>query len=222
MIAHPCSHLTKQAQCGRGKCTAYKILFFSPGYAGHLRGFSSLPSADLLAHLLGIMLLWPRRVLYLTQQFKFHPAISHTSALETLRSQWPLQPQLRMLLPRATVPWGWEDSVAAPLVGRGGGRRAWGCSMSVAVLRRWKPHEAELSATLQGISRPPRNCTLRLQWLCKHFCRRWKPLAPSEKAGLEEPRETTRAGSGRCIAVHYQSCTTANPKIQHIFMSELL
>jgi len=23
-----------------------------------------------------------------------------------------------MLLPRATVPWGWEDSVAAPLVGR--------------------------------------------------------------------------------------------------------
>lgn len=45
----------------------------------------------------------------------------------------------------------------------------------------------------------------------------WIPAG--EQAGLEEPREATRAGSGGCIMVHYLSCTVDNPKTQHIHLS---
>lgn len=117
--------------------------------------------------------------------------------------QWPLWAQLWTLL---------QDSVAAPPQGKGGGRGLWSRSTSVAVLHRWKPHQVELSAPPWGISQPSGNCTWRLQ----------KIKTPGEQAGLEEPREATRAGSGRCVMVHYLCRTIDNPKIQHIFTSELL
>lgn len=183
-IASPCSCLTEQEQCRRGKYTSYRILVFPRGMLGIWVEFPLHPWLVcwlVTPHLLfDIILLRSRPVLYLTQQFKFHPAITHTFTLETLTAQWPHWPQIWTLLLRATGPRGWEDSLAALPEGRGGGRRPWGCSMSVAVLHRWEPHQAEPSATLWGIAQPPGNCTLRLQWVCKYFCRRLKLLAPHE------------------------------------------